>query len=151
MGLLCTDAYTSGTTGARTQTATTAQMAAWSPVSGTRRRIRAPMTGAMLAELTIVPAPGQGFGGASYAEGLLEASGKRSLVAGHLLGERSHIGVLRAADRRVEGLERVLAAVARRERVAARLEAGVAHDLLARVAKDEVQEELRRVGAGCAC
>src|SRR5580693_1450169 len=147
MGALCTDAYTSGTTGARTATSTRPEIAACSPVSGSRRRILVARPGARLTEVVIAMGPGGCPAGGSLVECLTELGGERLLVACHLRGERCHVHVLRA-DGRIQRLERVLAAVARRERVAARLEPGVAQRLLAGVAEHEVKEQLGRVGAG---
>src|SRR5258707_3585120 len=84
----------------------------------------------------------------SLMECLAEARGERGLVSGHLRAERSQVRVLRAAHGRVQGLQRVGAAVRWRERVAACLEAGVAQHLLALAAEHEVQEQLRGVRAG---
>src|SRR5258707_5552959 len=147
MGALCTDAYTSGTTGARTATSTRPEIAACSPVSGSRRRIRVPRLAARLAEIVIAMGPSACPAGGSLVECLTELGGERLLVAGHLRGERGQVDVLRA-DGRIQRLERVRAAIARREGVAARLEPGVAQRLLAGVAEHEVQEQLGRVGAG---
>src|ERR1700757_968923 len=147
MGALCTDAYTNGTTGARTATSTSPETAACAPVPGSRRRIRVARPGARLTEGVITLGPGGCLAGGSLVECLTELGGERLLVAGHLRGERGHVHVLRA-DGRIQRLERVLAAVARRVGVAARLEPGVAQRLLAGVAEYEVKEQLGRVGAG---
>src|ERR1700722_6564703 len=147
MGALCTDAYTSGTTGARTATSTRPEIAACNPVSGSRRRIRVARPGARLTEAVIAMAPGGRPAGGSLVECLTELGGELLLVARHLRGERGHVNVLRA-DGRVQRPERVLAAIAGRERVAARLEPGVAQRLLAGIAEHEVHEQPGRVGAG---
>src|ERR1700722_10556113 len=147
MGALCTDAYTSGTTGARTATSTSPEIAACAPGPGSRRRILAARPGARLTEVVIATGPGTCPVGGSLVECLTELGGERLLVAGHLRGERGHVHVLRA-DGRIQRLERVLTAVARCEGVAAGLESGVAQRLLAGVAEHEVKEQLGRVGAG---
>src|SRR5580692_13116870 len=147
MGALCTDAYTSGTTGARTATSTSPEIAACTPLPGSRRRIRVARPGARLTVVVIAMGPGGCPAGGSLVECLTELGGERLLVARHLRGERRHVHVLRA-DGRIQRLERVLAAVARGERVAARLEPGVAQRLLAGVAEHEVHEQLGRVWAG---
>src|ERR1700719_3452528 len=147
MGALCTDAYTSGTTGARTATSTSPEIAACAPVPGSRRRMRVARPGASLTEVVIAMGPDGCLAGGSLVECLMELGGERLLVARHLCAERCHVHVLRA-DGRIQRLERVLAAVARRERVAARLEPGAAQCLLAGVAEHEVKEQPGRVGAG---
>src|SRR5260370_20402210 len=125
MGALCTDAYTSGTTGARTATSRRPEIAACSPVSGSRRRIRVPRPGARLTEPVIAMRPGACPAGGSLVECLTEFGGERLLVAGHLLAERGHVHVLRA-DGRIQRLKRVRAAIAPREGVAGRLQPRVA-------------------------
>src|ERR1700722_11654179 len=147
MGALCTDAYTSGTTGARTATSTSPEIAACAPGPGSRRRILAARPGARLTEVVIAMGPGGCPVGGSLVERLTELGGELLLVARHLRGERGHEDVLRA-DGRIQRLERVRAAIGRRERVAARLEPGVAQHLLAGAAEHEVHEQLGRVGAG---
>ena len=67
--------------------------------------------------------PGGCISDGSLVERLTELGGERLLVARHLRSERCHVHVLRA-DGRIQRLERVLAAIARREGVAARLEPG---------------------------
>src|ERR1700733_5570902 len=125
MGALCTDAYTNGTTGARTATSTSPEIAACAPVPGSRRRIWVARPGVRLTEVVIAMGPGGCSAGGSLVECLTELGGERLLVAGHLRGKRRHVDVLRA-DGRVQRLERVLAAVPRHEGVAARLEPGIA-------------------------
>src|SRR5580704_6607011 len=147
MGALCTDAYTSGTTGARTATSTSPEIAACAPLPGSRRRIRVALPGARPTEVVIAMGPGGRPAGGSLVKCLTELGGEGLLVARHLRGERRHVHVLRA-DGGIQRLQRVLAAVARREGVAARLEPGVAQGLLAGVTEHEVKEQPGRVGAG---